>query len=62
LTNFRSGRACARARFDPQANYIKRIKEAVASGKLAPPILYHKKFYEDGDALRAVHPKLTCII
>jgi len=44
------------------ANYIKRIKEAVASGKLAPPILYHKKFYEDGDALRAVHPKLTCII
>ena len=41
-----------RARFDPQANYIKRIKEAVASGKLAPPILYHKKFYEDGIATR----------
>lgn len=44
--------------------YLRRMKVIADTRRqeLPPPILYHHRFFKDGDDLRSVHPDLTCLV
>jgi len=44
------------------AAYLARLRAAKKAKTLLPPILYHNRFYKDGDDLRRSVKDLTCLI
>ena len=42
--------------------YLHKLKEMQAAGTLPPPIMFHQRFFPDGEAVKAAFPKATCLV
>mmetsp|Transcript_107544 Transcript_107544/g.343037 ORF Transcript_107544/g.343037 Transcript_107544/m.343037 type:complete len:760 (+) Transcript_107544:87-2366(+) len=47
---------------DQTKKYLKILQEKGADHSMAPPILYHGRFYKTGEELKKAVPDLTCLI
>lgn len=54
--------ACSAVNPHQSEKYIERLNDMLKAGTLPPPILFHNKFYHDGEELRKDHPHLKCLI